>query len=579
MPITGRVCEENIYSQDYVDLIVDYNANSDYFNREFENVCVQYVNGLQAVVYEPYDTDRFLVARRGYRALPKCYGLLDMQALQETGILRLRRQPFFDLLGQGVIVAVIDNGIDFRHPAFVQADGISKIIAAWNQQDRSGTPPEGIAYGTEYTREQINEALRNETRGNESTDNETIENENSTGNVSLLAADSEHGTAIAAAAAGREVEEADFSGAAPLAELVVVKLKEAKQLYRDYYGIADNIPAYQENDILLAISYVLSVVRRERKPVVFCLGIGTNQGDHNGTGLLSEYLNLITVNPGIYVCAAAGNETGRAHHFRSRPLMFEEIEDVEINVESGVSGFTAELWGGAATLFAVAVKPPIGEYTGIIEARFDEKRTFNFILNNTILEVSSEIIEESTGDELMFFRFINPAPGIWTIRVFQRSSQPGVFDMWLPMENFVGDRVVFLAPDPDITVCEPANTSGVITFAGCTVSGDRLYVNSSRGFTRNGRVKPDITAPAVGVYTAAGFGGFGEVTGTSMAAGLGAGAVALIAEWGRRNIAINNTTAKNYLIRGADREGLVVPDKSWGWGRLDIYSSFVSIGE
>ena len=89
----------------------------------------------------------------------------------------------------------------------------------------------------------------------------------------------------------------------------------------------------------------------------------------------------------------------------------------------------------------------------------------------------------------------------------------------------------------------------------------------------------DITAPAVGVYTAAGFGGFGEVTGTSMAAGLGAGAVALIAEWGRRNIAINNTTAKNYLIRGADREGLVVPDKSWGWGRLDIYLSFVSIGE
>ena len=104
MPITGRVCEENIYSQDYVDLIVDYNANSDYFNREFENVCVQYVNGLQAVVYEPYDTDRFLVARRGYRALPKCYGLLDMQALQETGILRLRRQPFFDLLYLHIIL-------------------------------------------------------------------------------------------------------------------------------------------------------------------------------------------------------------------------------------------------------------------------------------------------------------------------------------------------------------------------------------------------------------------------------------------------------------------------------------------
>lgn len=565
MPITGRVCEEQIYSQDYIDYIVDYNADSEYFQRRFEDVCVQYVNELQAIVYEPFDTDRFLVSRMGYRALPKCYGLLDMQVLQETGILRLRRQPFLNLYGQNVLVAVIDNGIDFRHPAFVREDNTTKIVAAWNQEDRSGSPPEGIAYGTEYTVQDINEALRN---GPVSSDG-----------IESLAEDSDHGTAIAAVAAGREVEEADFSGAAPLAELIVVKLKKAKQVYRDYYGINGNVEAYQENDILLAITYVLEVVKKQRKPMVLCLGIGTNQGDHNGTGPLAEYINLITYNPGLYVCAAAGNETGRAHHFRSRPLLYEESQDVEISVEGGVSGFTAELWGGAATMFAVAVRPPIGEYTGIIEARFGERRTLNFILNNTTLEVSSEIIEGSSGDELLFFRFINPAPGLWTIRVIQQSPQPGVFDMWLPMENFVGSSVVFLAPDPDITVCEPANASGVITFGGSSVSGDSLYVNSSRGFTRNGRVKPDITAPAVNVYTANGFGGFTEVTGTSIAAGVGAGAVALIAEWGRRNTPVNNTTAKNYLIRGADKEGLAVPDKSWGWGRLDIYSSFVRLGE
>ena len=92
MPITGRACEEQIYSQDYIDYIVDYNADSEYFQRRFEDVCVQYVNELQAIVYEPFDTDRFLVSRMGYRALPKCYGLLDMQVLQQTGILRLRRQ-------------------------------------------------------------------------------------------------------------------------------------------------------------------------------------------------------------------------------------------------------------------------------------------------------------------------------------------------------------------------------------------------------------------------------------------------------------------------------------------------------
>lgn len=580
MPVTGRECEEAIYSEAYIDYIVDYNINTEAFRQLFENVCVQYINSSEASIYEPYSGTDFLVNRRGYRALPKCYGILDNEALQETGILRLRRQPFFNLQGQGVLMAIIDTGINFRHPAFVREDNTTKIVAAWNQADRSGEPPEGIAYGTEYSSEDINNALQEES-GNELTESILTGNNSGMGitGVNSLIIDSEHGTSIAAIAAGREVEEADFSGAAPLSELVVVKLKEAKQVYRDYYRISNNATVFQENDIMMAITYVLSIARRLRRPVVICIAIGTNQGDHNGQGPLSEYLNLITLNPGVYVCTAAGNETGRGHHFRSTALTFNEYQDVDIYVGGNSKGFTTELWGGAATLFAVSVKPPVGEFTGLIEARFNEKRSFNFLLNNTVMEISAEIIEGSSGDELLFFRFINPVEGLWTIRVYQKSSQPGIFDMWLPMENFLDSVTVFLSPDPDITICEPGNTTNVITFSGCSSTGKSLYVNSSRGFTRGGRVKPDITAPAIEVYTAVGLGGFGGVTGTSMAVGIGSGAVALIAEWSLRNTPVNNTTAKKYLIRGADREGLVVPDTSWGWGRLDVYSSFVSIGE
>lgn len=569
MPITGRECEEAVYSENYVDYIADYNINTEAFRQRFENVCVQYINDSEAAVYEPYQGAEFLVNTRGYRALPKCYGILDNEALQETGILRLRRQPFFNLLGQGVLVAVIDTGINIRHPAFVREDNTTKIVAAWNQADRSGTPPDGIIYGTEYTREDINNVLANDT---------LIAGDILTGPESLSAG-SEHGTSIAAIAAGREVEEADFTGAAPLAELVVVKLKETKQIYREYYRISDSATVFQENDVMMGITYVLNVARRLRRPIVICLGIGTNQGDHNGQGPLSEYLNIIALNPGVYVCTAAGNETGRGHHFRSPVLSYNEYQDVDIYVGGNSDGFVTELWGGAATLFAVAVKPPIGEFTGLIEARFNEKRSFNFLLNNTVMEISAEILEGSSGDELLFFRFLNPVEGLWTIRVYQKSTQPGIFDMWLPMENFLDSVTVFLSPDPDVTICEPGNTTNVITFSGCSSTGKSLYVNSSRGYTRSGRVKPDITAPAIEIYTATGFGGFGGVTGTSMAAGIGSGAVALIAEWSMRNTPVNNTTAKKYLIRGADREGLVIPDTSWGWGRLDLYSSFISIGE
>ena len=578
MPITGSECEEAVYSEAYIDYIADYTINAETFRQMYDDICVQYINDSEAAIYERYSGEEFLINKRGYRAFPKCYGLLDNEALVESGILRLRRQPFFNLTGQGVLVAVIDTGIDFRHPAFVQPDNTTKIVAAWNQADRSGEPPEGIIYGTEYTREDINRALAADGNNGGNAGLQADSSFNAAG-LDGLAYNSEHGTSIAGIAAGREVEEADFSGAAPLAELVIVKLKEAKQVFRNYYRISDNATAFQENDVMLAVTYVLNVARRLRRPIVICMGIGTNQGDHNGLGPLSDYLNLITLNPGVYVCTAAGNETGKGHHFRSNVLTFDEYQDVDIYVGGSSGGFTAELWGGTATLFAVAVKPPIGEFTGLIEARFNEKRSFNFLLSNTILEISAEIFEGSSGDELLFFRFINPAEGLWTIRVFQKSTQPGIFDMWLPMEDFLDGVTVFLSPDPDVTICEPGNTTNVITFAGSSVTGKSLYVNSSRGFTRSGRVKPDITAPAVGVYTAVQNGRFEGVTGTSMAAGIGSGAVALIAEWSLRNTIVSNATAKKYLIRGADREGLVVPDTSWGWGRLDLYSSFVSIGE
>ncbi len=564
------LCDDVIYSEEYVDFIVDYNRESNYELIGSVMECTQYVDDQLAVIYKPFTESEFLVNMMGYRYLPQCYGFLGTEALQETGILRLREQPFFDLYGTGVLIGIIDSGIDFMHEAFIWEDNTSKIVSAWNQEDREGTPPEGFLYGSEYTREDINTAIRMNQDG-------TYDS-----NVNSLANDSEHGTTIAGAAAGRIIEEEDFSGAAPLSELVVVKLKEAKNIYRDYYRIADGANAYQENDIMLGIRYLINVSLREQKPIVICIGVGTNQGDHNGTGPLCEYINDLATTAGIYFCVAAGNETGKAHHFRGRELGQNEYQDVEIYTGENSKGFILELWGGAANRFAVEIKPPIGAFSSRIQARFNEKRSLEFLLNDSVVEVSSEIVELSTGDELMFLRFIDPAPGIWVIRVFQETELPGSFDMWLPMEQFLSSRTVFLEPEPEVTICEPGNTTNVITFSGSDIYGDVLYINSSRGYTRGGRIKPDITAPAVSVFTTRSttrINRYGEVTGTSMAAAIGAGAVALIAEWSLENIPTSSIGAKNYLIRGADREGLSVPDRSWGWGRLNIYQTFIRVGE
>lgn len=562
---TDAECEEIIYSEQYADLIID---NDKGILSELPDVtvsCIQQVNNRQAVVYASVLQSGFSINNIGYRFLPKCYGFLNTDALEETGVLMLRRQPFINLYGQGVLVGIIDAGIDFRHEAFIRENNTSKIVSAWNQTDRNGTPPEGFVYGSEYSREMINEAIS--TVGNE---------------LDSLIDGNGHGTAIAAAAAGRIIEDKDFSGVAPLAELVVVKLKQAKNIFKDFYRIEEDSDAFQENDILLGIKYIMQVARQQNKPIVLCFGLGTNQGDHNGSGFLGEYMNSLAVTPGIYMCTAAGNEGGRAHHFGGRVLSRDESQEVEIFVDRQSQGFIMELWGRTPATFAVQIKPPIGVFSGIIEARFNERRSLEFLLNNSIVNITSELVERGSGDELMFFRFINPAQGLWIIRVIQTSETPSNFDIWLPIEQFNPANAVFIEPDPNITICEPGNAAAVITFAGSNVAGDSLYINSSRGYARNGRIKPDITAPAAGVFTALPSGsvsGYGEVTGTSMACAIGGGAVALIAEWSLDNQTTNSLSAKNLLIRGADRQGISVPDRSWGYGFINIYQTFVNIGE
>ncbi len=561
------VCEEAVYSEDYTDLIIDYAKGLDYDLTQFPGACIQNVGSRQTVLYVPGYARDYLFTNLGYRFIPKCYGFLSTDALEETGVLALRRQPFLSLYGQGVLIGIVDDGINFRNEAFIWEDGRSKIVYAWNQTDRSGTPPEGIVYGSEYTREMINDAILNG-----STDASV--------GINSLVDESGHGTQMAAAAGGRVLPEEDFSGAAPHAELVVVKLKRAKQYYRDYYRITDDAAAFQENDIILAVDYLVRISEMLGRPIVICLGLGTNQGDHNGNGFLGEFMNTFAVSQGVYMCTATGNEGTRAHHMRSRVLNEDEYQDIEINVAGPGRGFTMELWGSTSSSFAVQIKPPIGEFSGLIEARFNEKRRLDFQLNNSIVYVSAELVERSTGDELIFFRFVNPAEGVWTVRVISQGPLAGIYDAWLPLEQFNEVPVRFLMPDPDITICEPGNAINVITWAGTDISGDSIYLYSGRGFTRNGRVKPDITAPAEGVYTALSARSirqFGPVSGTSMACALGGGITALIAEWSLRGQTNNTVSARNLIIRGADSEGISVPDRSFGYGRVDIYNSFLEL--
>lgn len=568
MPIT---CEERIQSDDYMDLIIDYVLPEGLEETESLNACVVPVNEQYRIWYaQRKRIPPLSISNYVYQYIPKLYGLMqepfDSVNLEESGILRVQRPPL-SLTGSGVVLVVIDTGIDYTNPVFQNPDGSTRILAIWDQTLLSsdyprGSAPEGLPYGIEFTREEINRALSGEI------DPLPTRDENG------------HGTAMASVAAGSSLSGGlEFLGAAPGCDIVAVKLKEAKQYLRDFYLIRDGATAFQENDIMLAVKYAYSFSRPFFRPVVICLGIGTNMGDHAGNSALDMYLNRTSVQRSMTVVVCGGNEGNAAHHFSrllSRSTYVEETpyEDVEIRVGEGEKGFVLEMWGTIPSLFDASIRSPGGESIPPFRLGLGQSLTYSFVYERTKITIDSVIVEQGSGDELITFRFQDPTPGVWNIRV-SVIGRPhnAVFHMWLPITEFLSSDTYFLNSSPYTTLTEPSLTPNVLTTSTYDAGNGSFYVNSGRGYARDNSLKPDVAAPGVQVPTIR-----GKRTGSSMGAALTAGAVAQFMEWavvqGNHRLA-EGKEVKNFFIRGAVREDyLTYPNREWGYGKMNIDETF-----
>ena len=232
-----RNCDAFIRSNNTYDILI---ARESLEISDDRAECIQNIG--EKFVAEYFDRDevpQLSIKTYGYSVIPKCFGLLDTLALETTGILQLQNQPALSLRGQGIFIGFVDTGISYELPCFRNADGSTRIRSIWDQSIPAGeenTPP-GFLYGTEYTQKEINEAL---------------EQEHPRELVPVTDEDG-HGTMLASIACGSEDLQAGFTGAAPYAELLVVKLKPAKPYLKDFFYIPQEMPAYQENDIMAAI--------------------------------------------------------------------------------------------------------------------------------------------------------------------------------------------------------------------------------------------------------------------------------------------------------------------------------------
>lgn len=556
-------CSNKILSNDIYDFIV----SKDEEQMPLVNpICVQPINEMYSIWY--YDRNLLpplSIGAYSYTSIPKCYALMDSTSLDVSGILSIQNQPTLSLKGQGVFIGIIDTGIDYTNRLFQTQAGESRIYSIWDQtveNPEEEQVPDGFFYGAEYKKNVINEALETENPY------EIVLQRDTNG----------HGTFLASLAAGGADPENDFIGAAPESEIIVVKLKEAKQSLREFYYFSETQNLYQENDIMAGISYLESIADKENRPLVILLGIGSNQGSHSGTGPLSTCLDMVGSKRGRTVVVPAGNEAIAAHHFYGEAKSFINPVSVEINVESGINGFCMELWTYAPELVRVVVQSPTGQQSQGGFPISETTQTTNFIFENTILTLDYRVPGRRSSDLLIFFRFSRPVEGIWTVLVYPEQAITGVFHMWLPIQPLIGSDITFISPNPDTTITTPADAQIPITTGGYNGLTGARFLQSGRGFSGNGQVKPEFCAPAVEVSGANLRGNYQEDTGTSAAAAITAGAAALCLEWGilRGNApTMNSLEVKNLLIRGCQRTGnRTYPNTEWGYGILDLYRAF-----
>ena len=351
---------------------------------------------------------------------------------------------------------------------------------------------------------------------------------------------------------------------------------------RDYFLIPDNAIAYQENDLMLGIRYLLQTARTLQRPLVICIALGSNQGGHTGNTPLEEVLTAVQSVSGTYAVTGTGNEVGASHHYSGRLSSAGDSIDIELLIDREMSGVPIEFWSDSLSLYNIGFLSPLGEsilpvYHGPITSR-----TFHFLRENTKIEVYYTALEMLTGHQMALIRMLNPSPGVWRLRITSQGAANGSFHLWLPVSGLVSPDIVFTTPDPDTTLVIPSCADPLLSVGSYDAYSKSLFRASGRGYPRSGFVKPDFAAPGVSLTAPSPGNAYQSFTGSSAASALTAGSTALLAEWGRRRYLtryLSSRELKNLFLRGASQNpSYSYPNREWGYGTMNLSRIFETFG-
>ena len=491
--------------------------------------------------------------------------------LEASGAPVFNNNPYLRLNGRGVLVGIIDTGIDYLNKEFQREDDTTRIVRIWDQTIQGDKDIYDLKYGTEYTEDQINQAISLQTSGGDP--------------YSIVPSkdDIGHGTRLAGIIGGRGINP-DLKGAAPDCQFVIVKLSRATKVELDAAVIdKTDVPSYTPWSALLALRYIIAVARELKRPVVVFEPLGSNMGSHIGNGIVEQSINNYSSQSGTVVVVPTGNQGNTDTHTEGIIESSGDIKDIGIRVGEKQKNLTIEIWVNKPNRVKLSIVSPSGEMIDNLEAKNTNNERIKFLYEGTEMIVNFTSPELSTGDSLIFIRAYNLKAGIWKFRLTGQYIVDSKYYAWIPQRELLDSETKFLNSVGYTTLTLSSTSSGARSVAYYNQDDNSVISESGRGYTRYGMIKPDIAAGGFNAIVTNPGGGTAVISGSSVAGAVVAGCCALILQWAvvdKNYPDIYAAQIKTYIISGAKgRPGDVYPNKEWGSGMFDMQGVFDRIRE
>lgn len=547
-----------IYSGDIVSRFEELNINNYYVLNN--NLVVVYVdNGFDEEKFKEVNEVVSVIESSAMSSLIEINNknLDDGETIKEaSGIDYVSKNPYLNLTGKNVLVAIIDSGIDYLNKDFVDENGKSKILTIWDQEKQNGKDFSNVPFGTEISNEEINEAIKNN------------DNNLTSDNVGT-------GTVCAGIICGNGNNKKEYKGICKDCELIVVKLKSCESRY------LKSKVCYKDTDFLAGVRYVLDVAKKHQKPVIINLTVGAISSEVNGLNLLDTFDELSEA--GNFVIGGAGNQGNTGIHYLGKIDNINDIKDVivEVGIQNSLD-ILFELRD--IDKVSLQVISPSGEASYIANySPEDFSFSGKFNTENTEYTIDYKYPDILTARQKTKINLKNVKPGIWTIRIIPEFLIFGEFNLYLPNNNLISKDTKFLNPDSISTITTYSSGKNIITVGTFNDKTDSMWLGSSQGSNFGDFLKPDIVASGVDIISSFINNSYKVSTGSGVSSSITTGIVALIIQYlieqsEFTRFSVFPQVIKTYLMLGTRKKDIYkYPNISQGYGILNLENTIKQI--